>query len=51
VDCEFDDSWQAPESESLQNDDTAESPDADAESWPMLNLASEVHDKKKSIKA
>jgi hypothetical protein len=41
-DAEFDDEWQLPESD-------AESPEIDAESWPMTHSPSEVHqDKKKA---
>jgi len=42
-DAEFDDEWQLPEGED------AESPEMDAESWPMTNSPSEVvQDKKKA---
>jgi hypothetical protein len=42
LDAEFDDEWQLPESD-------AESPEIDAESWPMTHSPSEVHqDKKKA---
>jgi hypothetical protein len=41
LDAEFDDEWQLPESD-------AESPEIDAESWPMPNSSPEVvHDQKK----
>lgn len=39
--AEFDDDWQMPES-----DDVAESPEVDAESWPMPKLPFEIQDKK-----
>jgi hypothetical protein len=39
LDAEFDDEWQLPESD-------AESPELDAESWPMTNSPSRVQDKK-----
>jgi len=42
LDSEFDDEWQLPT-------DDVESPEIDAESWPMTNSPSEVHqDKKKA---
>jgi len=41
LDAEFDDEWQLPESD-------AESPELDAESWPMTNSPSQVQDKKKA---
>merc|ERR1711908_148001 len=43
LDAEFDDEWQLPEGED------AESPEMDAESWPMTNSPSQiVQDKKKA---